>query len=303
VSDDHPLSEEGLANEERPVSEEGFAGDGRPARQAIRRSDLGRAASRSFQIQALLQPERMQGLGFGFAMVPILRRLYADPAERGAALRRHLAYFATHPVLAGFVLGTAAKLEERRAAGEPIPDAAIDGAKRAMATPLAGLGDPLFWVTLRPLAGLIGVIALLLLPPPETGAPDARVLLCPLFLLLTYNAVALPYRLAGVARGYRDGDRPAALLRSLQLSERNAVLERAGAFAFGAFLVLASSKLGAGGPGSGSAATGGPAWTLLLAPLALGAVVGLVGRRALAGRPVEVALVALLAGCVMAAWV
>lgn len=273
----------------------------------LRRSDLGRAVTRSFQLQALLQPERMQGLGFGFAIVPILRRLYGDPAERGAALKRHLAYFATHPVLAGFVLGAAARLEERRASGEPVSDATIDDMKRAMASPLAALGDPLFWVTLRPLAGLLAVIALLLLPPPEAGAPDVRVLLCPLILLLTYNAVALPYRLTGVARGYRDGDRPAVLLRSLHLSERNAVLERVGAFAFGAFLVLAASKLDPSGSGTAGASAGSAggvaaAWTPVLAPLLLGAAVGFAGRRALPGRPVEIALVALLAGCVMAAW-
>lgn len=266
----------------------------------FRWSDFGRAVTRSLQIQALLQPERMQGLGFGFAMIPFLRRLYADPVERGAALRRHLSYFATHPILAGFVVGAAARLEERRAAGEPISDEAIDGAKRAMASPLAALGDPLFWVTLRPLAGLVGVIALVVLPPPGPGAPDLRVLLCPLFLLLTYNAVALPYRLVGVARGYRDGDRPAALLRSLQLSERNAVLERAGAFAFGAFLALAALRPGAGGP---APATGGDAsWGLLLTPLGLGALVSVVGRGAMPGRPVEIALVALVAGCVLATW-
>lgn len=267
----------------------------------LRRSDIGRAVTRSFQIQALLQPERMQGLGFGFAIAPILRRLYPDRAERGAALRRHLAYFATHPLLAGYVLGAVARLEERRAAGEPVPEETIHGTKRALASPLAALGDPLFWVTLRPLAGLVGVLAVLLLPPPEHGAPDVRVLLCPLFLLLTYNAFALPYRLAGVARGYRDGDRPAALLRSLHLSERKAVLERAGAFAFGAFLVVGASKLDPTGSAPAGAALAA-AWTPVLAPLLFGAVVGLVGRRALPGRPVETALVALLAGCVMAAW-
>lgn len=242
----------------------------------------------------------MQGLGFGFAMLPLLRRLYPDSLERASALRRHLAYFATHPILAGFVLGAAARLEERRAAGEAIAEGAIDGMKRALASPLAALGDPLFWVTLRPFAGLLGVIAVLLLPPPDSGAPDVRVLLCPLITLLTYNAIALPYRLTGVARGYVEGDRPAALLASLQLSETNAVLGRAGAFAFGTFLVLAGSKLNFG-PAivSGSAVER----TLLIAPVLLGGIVGLVGGRTWSGRPVEVALAALAAGAVLAAWV
>lgn len=269
-------------------------------RRIFPRADIARAAARCFHIQALLNPERMQGLGFGFSILPLLRRLYAEPAELGAALRRHLAYFATHPVLAGFVVGAAARLEERRAAGEPISDETIDATKRALASPLAAIGDPLFWVTLRPLAGLAGVLALLLIPPPNAAMPDLRVLLCPLVVLLTYNAVALPYRFTGVARGYADGDRPAALLHSLQLSERNTLFERAGAFAFGAFLVIAGSKLDVGASAGGGI---GLQRTLVVAPLLLGGIVGIVGVRAWPGRPVEVALAALAAGAVMAAWV
>ena len=127
---------------------------------ALRAGDLARVASRSFQLQALLSPERMQGLGFGFAILPVIQRLYHDPETLGAALKRHLRYFATHPVLSGFVLGAAARLEERRANGAPVSDDAIDSYKRALASPLAALGDPLFWVTLRPLAGLLGAVPL-----------------------------------------------------------------------------------------------------------------------------------------------
>ncbi|HEV8128469.1 MAG TPA: hypothetical protein VGQ14_02310, partial [Candidatus Eisenbacteria bacterium] len=118
--------------------------------------------------------------------------------------------------------------------------------------------------------------------------------------LLTYNAVALPYRIAGVARGYAEGDRPAALLGSLHLSERHALIERAGAFAFGSFLVIAAWKwnlpavIGGGSPVQR---------TLVVVPLLLGGVVGLFGARVWSGRPVETALVALAAGVILAAWV
>jgi mannose/fructose/N-acetylgalactosamine-specific phosphotransferase system component IID len=266
----------------------------------LRGRDLAQAASRSFHIQALLNPERMQGLGFGFALLPVLRRLYPETEARAAALRRHLAYFATHPVLAGFVLGVAARLEERRAAGEPIDDAAIDGTKRALASPLAALGDPLFWVTLRPLSGLIGVIAMLALPAPATGEPDLRVLLCPLLTLLTYNAVALPYRVTGVALGYAWAERPATLLRALKLAERGALLGRAGSFAFGAFVALTFARLDI----AATLADGGASSrVLVVAPLLLGGLIGFVGRRGWPGRPVEVALIALAAAFVLAAWV
>jgi hypothetical protein len=266
----------------------------------IRRRDFVKAAARALHIQAHLNPERMQGLGFGFAILPLLQRIYAEPAARAAALRRHLAYFATHPVLSGYVVGAAARLEERRAGGEPIADGTIDATKRALASPLAALGDPLLWVTLRPLAGLLGVIALLLLPPPVSGLPDVRVLLCPLITLLTYNAVALPYRIAGVPQGYLEGDRPAALLGSLHIFERHALLERAGAFAFGSFLVLAAWKWNLPAVlGGGSSVQR----TLVVAPLLLGGVIGLFGSRVWPGRPVETALTALVAGAILAAWV
>ena len=42
-------------------------------------------------------------------------------------------------------------LEEERANGAEIDDAAISGVKVGMMGPLAGAGDPLFWFTLRPI--------------------------------------------------------------------------------------------------------------------------------------------------------
>ncbi len=292
-------------NEFAPAPEPELAPERPPA--AILPGDLARVATRSFHIQALLSAERMQGLGFGFALLPVLRRLYSDPVARGAALKRHLRYFATHPGLAGFVLGAAARLEERRAnsaAAAAAPavarpsDDAIDSYKRALASPLAALGDPLFWVTLRPLAGLLGVLAVALLPRPPAGEPDLRVLLCPLVLVLTYNAVALPYRWIGVSRGFEHADRPDVLLRSLRLPELTTFLERAGAFAFGALVVLFAAGLDVS---SAVWARGAGGHLLEIAPLLLGAAIGFVGMRRWPARSVEVGLVALLAGAALAA--
>ena len=92
----------------------------------VRGDDLAIMTSRSLQIQALLTPERMQGMGFAFAILPALRRLYPAKEELARALTRHLAYFATHPILSGFVLGATARLEERRANGESIDDGEIE---------------------------------------------------------------------------------------------------------------------------------------------------------------------------------
>ena len=273
--------------------------DIRTAGPRVRGAELARATSRSLQIQALLTPERMQGPGFAFALVPVLRRLYPARDDLARALTRHLAYFATHPVLSGYVLGAAARLEERRAGGDPIQDDAIDGMKRALASPLAALGDPLFWTTLRPLAGLLGVLAVSFLPGPNAIGPDLRVLLCPLFTLLAYNAVALPFRVAGVSRGYAEVDSPGDLVRSLRLKEWRDVLARGGALGYGALLAFVGLALDLG-----SISWGGDERARLaaLVPLAMGAGIGFVGLRRWPGRVVEVGLLTLGSAAVAAAF-
>ena len=47
-------------------------------------------------------------------------------------------------------------LEEEKANGTEIEDAAIQGVKIGMMGPLAGIGDPVFWFTIRPILGALG---------------------------------------------------------------------------------------------------------------------------------------------------
>jgi hypothetical protein len=157
------------------------------------------------------------------------------------------------------------------------------------------MGDPFFWVTLRPLAGLVGIIAIGLIPAPTLG-PDWRVLLCPLLTLLTYNAVALPFRVVGTHVGYIEADRPAALLRSLRLREWGHALGCAGALGYGALLALVIRFLDFGSIDWGLDVT---ARITTAAPLALGAAIGWAGLLKWPGRVVEVALAAIAAGLLL----
>jgi len=266
----------------------------------VRGIDLAVMTARSLHIQVLLTAERMQGLGFAFAILPALRRLYSQREQLAPALSRHMAYFATHPILSGFVIGATARLEERRANGEPIGDGEVDTFKRSLASPLAALGDPLFWVTLRPFAGLVGVLGIACLPVEGMVGADLRLLLCPLLTLLTYNAVALPFRLFGVARGYASADQPGGLLRSLRLVEWNQAISRAGAVGYGALIALVALSLDLGSIRWG---VDGRSRVAALTPLVLGAVIGYAGLRRWPGRGVEVGLGVLAAAAVFAATV
>jgi PTS system mannose-specific IID component len=262
----------------------------------LRGMDLARVSSRSLYIQALFSQERQQGPGFAFALLPAFLRLYSTAAERGKAIARHMGFFGTHPVLAGYVLGVAARLEERRAQGAPIDDAQIETAKRSLASPLAALGDPLFWVTLRPLAGLAGILGMAFLPLAQGLGPDLRVLVCPLLALLTYNAVALRFRVAGVPRGYALADDPVKLLRSLKLAELKRFFERVSAFLFGSLIVLTLRPMTESADPAGM----GPAHTAwVLAPFVLGWIATAAGLKRWPGRSVEIALAAALVALIV----
>ncbi len=111
---------------------------------------------RSTFLQGSWNYERMQNGGWCFAMIPAIKRLYSTKEEQAAALKRHLEFFNTHPYVASPILGVTLALEEDRANGAPVEDQAIQGVKVGMMGPLAGVGDPVFWFTARPILGALG---------------------------------------------------------------------------------------------------------------------------------------------------
>src|SRR5699024_3228610 len=111
---------------------------------------------RSTFLQGSWNYERMQNGGWAYSMIPALKKLYTTKEDRAAALKRHLEFFNTHPYLAAPILGVTLALEEERANGAPVDDVAINGVKVGMMGPLAGVGDPVFWFTARPIIGALG---------------------------------------------------------------------------------------------------------------------------------------------------
>ena len=61
--------------------------------------------------------ERYQGTGFAHAMAPIIKKLYKDPEDIKAALKRHLVFFNTEPDTGGVIHGMVIAMEEKRAMG------------------------------------------------------------------------------------------------------------------------------------------------------------------------------------------
>ncbi|ADZ42890.1 TPA: PTS mannose transporter subunit IID [Yersinia enterocolitica] len=139
--------------------------------------------------------ERMQALGFCFSMVPAIRRLYPENSEeRKQAIKRHLEFFNTQPFVAAPILGVTLAMEEQKANGAEIDDAAINGIKVGLMGPLAGVGDPIFWGTVRPVLAALGA-----------GIAMSGSLLGPLLFFVLFNLVRLLTRYYGVAYGYSKG--------------------------------------------------------------------------------------------------
>lgn len=100
--------------------------------------------------------ERMQNGGWCYSMIPAIKKLYTNKDDQVAALKRHMEFYNTHPYVSSPVIGVTLALEEDRANGAPVDDTAIQGVKVGMMGPLAGVGDPVFWFTARPLLGALG---------------------------------------------------------------------------------------------------------------------------------------------------
>ncbi len=186
---------------------------------------------RSLFIQSCWNFEKMQNIGFAWAALPALRRLYPDPEKRRTALLRHAEFFNTHPYMASLVLGSSLKVEEDCLAQGKDPAPAAGALKAALMSPLAAMGDALFWATLRPLAAILGVA--LGWMAPEAGLEGA--LLC---MILVFNLPHFALRAWGLLRGYQLGGQVALFLRSVDPQGLIASLRIAG-------LVVLGSVLGA----------------------------------------------------------
>lgn len=122
----------------------------------LSKSDRMSVCMRHQYLQGSWNYERMQNGGWCFAMIPAIKKLYSNKEDQIAALKRHMEFYNTHPYVSAPVIGVTLALEEDRANGAPIDDAAIQGVKVGMMGPLAGVGDPVFWFTLRPILGALG---------------------------------------------------------------------------------------------------------------------------------------------------
>lgn len=123
---------------------------------SLDKKTIGAVKRRTPFLQGSWNYERMQNGGYAYLMIPAIKKLYPNKDDQIAALKRHMEFFNTHPYVAAPVVGVTLALEEERANGAPVDDQTIQGVKIGMMGPLAGVGDPVFWFTVRPMLGAMG---------------------------------------------------------------------------------------------------------------------------------------------------
>ncbi|MDE3316739.1 PTS system mannose/fructose/sorbose family transporter subunit IID [Lacticaseibacillus zeae] len=162
----------------------------------ITKSDRIKVWWRSTFLQGSWNYERMQNGGWAYTLIPALKRLYHTKEDRAAALKRHLEFFNTHPYLASPILGVTMALEEERANGAPIDDKAIQGVKVGMMGPLAGVGDPVFWFTVKPIIGALAA-----------SLAMAGNLMGPILYFVLWNAIRMAFLWYTQEFGYKAGSK------------------------------------------------------------------------------------------------
>ena len=160
----------------------------------LSKSDRQKVWWRSQFLQGSWNYERMQNLGWAYSLIPAIKKLYTKKEDQAAALERHLEFFNTHPYVAAPIMGVTLALEEERANGVEIDDAAIQGVKIGMMGPLAGIGDPVFWFTVRPILGALGA-----------SLAASGNIVGPLLFFFGWNAIRMAFLWYTQEFGYKAG--------------------------------------------------------------------------------------------------
>ena len=125
-------------------------------KNVIGKKELRSIFLRSLSLEYSWNYERQQNMGYCFAMLPAIKKIYQKKEDQIAAAKRHMEFFNTTPYISTAVFGISTAMEESNARNEDFDTSSINNVKVALMGPLAGIGDSMFWGTLRVIATGIG---------------------------------------------------------------------------------------------------------------------------------------------------
>lgn len=191
-----------------------------------KKGTLFRVFVRSFCIQGTWNFERMQNLGFCYAILPALKNIYRREEDLKEAVKRHLEFFNTHPYMASPIIGAAVCMEEEISNGVLKGDD-VKTMKTGVMGSYGAIGDSFFWGALKPFSALAAV-----------SAAFFGTAVAPFLFLLIYNVLHLSMRFFGLYRGYREGIHVFDKLKDLNFTGATKRLRTLTILAAGLFLAV-----------------------------------------------------------------
>ena len=149
---------------------------------------------RSMPMEASFNYERMMSLAFSYSMSGVIQKLYSDVNDQKAAMQRHLEFFNCTSATSPFIAGVAASMEERKANDPSFDESSINAMKAGLMGPISGIGDSIFWGSLRIIASGIGISL------AKQGS-----ILGPILFLIVFNVPNVLVRYFGTLWGYKAG--------------------------------------------------------------------------------------------------
>jgi len=148
--------------------------------------------------------EKMQGLGYAYVIMPVLKRLYGDdPEKMKKALKMQISYFNTTPGTSHLIVGADMALEEEIGIES---EETVSALKTGLMGPLAGVGDTLFIAIYRAIVFSIAAYIALQGNPVGLVVPLAA---CAAVLWLRYKFTWMGYQSGRkLATGFADSIAP-----------------------------------------------------------------------------------------------
>ncbi|MBO0456947.1 PTS system mannose/fructose/sorbose family transporter subunit IID [Enterococcus hulanensis] len=162
--------------------------------KTITKKDLMGIFWRSMPMEASFNYERMMSLAFSYSMSGVIQKLYPDLEDQKKAMQRHLEFFNCTSATSPFIAGVAASMEERKANDPSFDESSINAMKAGLMGPISGIGDSIFWGSLRIIASGIGISL------AKQGS-----ILGPLLFIIVFNVPNVLVRYFGTLWGYRAG--------------------------------------------------------------------------------------------------
>ena len=156
----------------------------------LTKRDYLKTSLRAFFCQNGFNYSNYQGLGYANVMYPALKKHYEEDQEGFyQALEENCEFYNTNPHFLPFITSLHLVMLEN---GRPAKE--TRSIKMALMGPLAGIGDPVFWFTVRPILGAIAASL-------ATGGS----IIAPLFFFIAWNAIRIGFLWYTQELGYKKG--------------------------------------------------------------------------------------------------